>query len=93
MDSVCSCECLLVLLSSFHVAPLSQQIYSGQFLSDKSVKTGVEVEVIGLPGDPKKKYRTKWSTTPNSINPVWNEEPFVFEKVCLSARTPLGALL
>lgn len=57
------------------------QIYSGQFLSDKSVKTGVEVEVIGLPGDPKKKYRTKWSTTPNAINPVWNEEPFVFEKV------------
>lgn len=57
------------------------QIYSGQFLSDKNVKTGVEVEVIGLPGDPKKKYRTKWSTTPNAINPVWNEEPFVFEKV------------
>lgn len=45
------------------------------------MKTGVEVEVIGLPGDPKKKYRTKWSTTPNAINPVWNEEPFVFEKV------------
>lgn len=42
----------------------------------------MEVEVIGLPGDPKKKYRTKWSTTPNAINPVWNEEPFVFEKVC-----------
>ena len=59
------------------------QIYSGQFLSDKSVKTGVEVEVIGLPGDPKKKYRTKWSATPNAINPVWNEEPFVFEKVCV----------
>lgn len=58
-----------------------QQIYSGQFLSDKNVKTGVEVEVIGLPGDPKKKYRTKWSPTPNAINPVWNEEPFVFEKV------------
>ena len=59
------------------------QIYSGQFLSDKNVKTGVEVEVIGLPGDPKKKYRTKWSPTPNAINPVWNEEPFVFEKVCV----------
>lgn len=40
--------------------------------------------MIGLPGDPKKKYRTKWSTTPNAINPVWNEEPFVFEKVCIS---------
>lgn len=51
-------------------------------MSDKSVKTGVEVEVVGLPGDPKKKYRTKWSTTPNAINPVWNEEPFTFDKVC-----------
>lgn len=68
-----------------HVGPptLSRQIYSGQFLSEKNVKTGVEVEVIGLPGDPKKKFRTKWSPTPNAINPVWNEEPFVFEKVCV----------
>ncbi|RVE57067.1 hypothetical protein OJAV_G00212650 [Oryzias javanicus] len=64
-------------------------IYSGQFLSDKSVKTGVEVEVIGLPGDPKKKYRTKWSTTPNAINPVWNEEPFVFEKILLPEMASL----
>ncbi|KTF81095.1 hypothetical protein cypCar_00046184, partial [Cyprinus carpio] len=58
-------------------------IYSGQFLSDKHVKTGVEVELIGLPKDPKRKYRTKWSTTPNGINPEWNEEPFVFEKILL----------
>ncbi|KAA8582327.1 hypothetical protein FQN60_009067 [Etheostoma spectabile] len=64
-------------------------IYSGQFLSDKNVKTGVEVEVIGLPGDPKKKYRTKWSTTPNAINPVWNEEPFVFEKILLPEMASL----
>lgn len=71
-------DCTCVLSNLMH---LSQQIYSGQFLCEKSVKTGVEVEVIGLPGDPKKKYRTKWSTTPNAINPVWNEEPFVFEKV------------
>ncbi|XP_068577941.1 1-phosphatidylinositol 4,5-bisphosphate phosphodiesterase beta-2 [Cebidichthys violaceus] len=62
---------------------LTIKIYSGQFLSDKNVKTGVEVELIGLPGDPKKKHRTKWSTTPNAINPVWNEEPFVFEKILL----------
>lgn len=65
---------------------LFDQIYSGQFLSEKSVKTGVEVEVIGLPGDPKKKYRTKWTTTPNAINPVWNEEPFVFEKVSTNVQ-------
>ncbi|XP_029349332.1 1-phosphatidylinositol 4,5-bisphosphate phosphodiesterase beta-2 [Echeneis naucrates] len=68
---------------------LTIKIYSGQFLSDKSVKTGVEVEVIGLPGDPKKKYRTKWSSTPNSINPVWNEEPFVFEKILLPEMASL----
>lgn len=70
--------------------PPPRQIYSGQFLSDKSVKTGVEVEVIGLPGDPKKKYRTKWSTTPNAINPVWNEEPFVFEKVRMRGSCQLA---
>uniref|UniRef100_A0AAQ6II69 Phosphoinositide phospholipase C n=1 Tax=Anabas testudineus TaxID=64144 RepID=A0AAQ6II69_ANATE len=64
-------------------------IKAGQFLSDKSVKTGVEVEVIGLPGDPKKKYRTKWTTTPNAINPVWNEEPFVFEKILLPEMASL----
>ncbi|XP_030574955.1 1-phosphatidylinositol 4,5-bisphosphate phosphodiesterase beta-2 [Archocentrus centrarchus] len=68
---------------------LTIKIYSGQFLSDKNVKTGVEVEVIGLPGDPKKKYRTKWSTTPNAINPVWNEEPFVFEKILLPEMASL----
>ncbi|KAM9842970.1 1-phosphatidylinositol 4,5-bisphosphate phosphodiesterase beta-2 [Aulostomus maculatus] len=68
---------------------LTIKIYSGQFLSEKNVKTGVEVEVIGLPGDPKKKYRTKWSTTPNAINPVWNEEPFVFEKILLPEMASL----
>ncbi|XP_014326934.1 1-phosphatidylinositol 4,5-bisphosphate phosphodiesterase beta-2 [Xiphophorus maculatus] len=68
---------------------LTIKIYSGQFLCEKSVKTGVEVEVIGLPGDPKKKYRTKWSTTPNAINPVWNEEPFVFEKILLPEMASL----
>ncbi|XP_061751423.1 1-phosphatidylinositol 4,5-bisphosphate phosphodiesterase beta-2 [Nerophis ophidion] len=68
---------------------LTIKIYSGQFLSDKNVRTGVEVEVIGLPGDPKKKYRTKWSTTPNSINPVWNEDPFVFEKILLPEKASL----
>ncbi|KAL1257395.1 hypothetical protein QQF64_010639 [Cirrhinus molitorella] len=62
---------------------LTIKIYSGQFLSDKNVKTGVEVELIGLPKDPKRKYRTKWTTTPNAINPEWNEEPFVFEKILL----------
>ncbi|KAG7466337.1 hypothetical protein MATL_G00163620 [Megalops atlanticus] len=68
---------------------LTVKVYSGQFLSDKNVKTGVEVEVIGLPGDPKRKYRTKWSATANAINPVWNEEPFVFEKILLPEMASL----
>ncbi|CAL8272202.1 unnamed protein product [Merluccius merluccius] len=68
---------------------LSIKIYSGQFLSDKSAKTGVEAEIIGLPGDPKKKFRTKWTTTPNAINPVWNEEPFVFDKILLPEMASL----
>uniref|UniRef100_A0A674EIW4 1-phosphatidylinositol 4,5-bisphosphate phosphodiesterase n=1 Tax=Salmo trutta TaxID=8032 RepID=A0A674EIW4_SALTR len=72
---------------------LTIKIYSGQFLSDKSVKTGVEVEIIGLPGDPKKKYRTRWSTTPNAINPVWNEEPFVFEKILLPDMASLRVVV
>lgn len=57
------------------------QVISGQFLSERSVRTYVEVELFGLPGDPKRRYRTKLSPTANSINPVWDEEPFVFEKV------------
>ncbi|XP_072284973.1 1-phosphatidylinositol 4,5-bisphosphate phosphodiesterase beta-2 isoform X2 [Pyxicephalus adspersus] len=62
---------------------LSITIISGQFLSDKSVKTYVEVELFGLPGDPKRKYKTKLTSSANSINPVWKEEPFVFEKILM----------
>uniref|UniRef100_A0A8C4J8Q4 1-phosphatidylinositol 4,5-bisphosphate phosphodiesterase n=1 Tax=Dromaius novaehollandiae TaxID=8790 RepID=A0A8C4J8Q4_DRONO len=50
---------------------LSVTILSGQFLSDRSVKTYVEVELFGLPRDTKRKYRTKLTSTANSINPVW----------------------
>ncbi|XP_030071046.1 1-phosphatidylinositol 4,5-bisphosphate phosphodiesterase beta-2 [Microcaecilia unicolor] len=62
---------------------LSITILSGQFLSDRSVKTYVEVELFGLPGDPKRKYKTKLTSSPNSINPVWKEEAFVFEKILM----------
>ncbi|KFQ51811.1 1-phosphatidylinositol 4,5-bisphosphate phosphodiesterase beta-2, partial [Nestor notabilis] len=58
-------------------------ILSGQFLSDRSVKTYVEVELFGLPRDTKRKYRTKLASTANSINPVWKEEAFVFEKIMM----------
>uniref|UniRef100_A0A8C3HJ60 1-phosphatidylinositol 4,5-bisphosphate phosphodiesterase n=1 Tax=Chrysemys picta bellii TaxID=8478 RepID=A0A8C3HJ60_CHRPI len=62
---------------------LSITILSGQFLSERSVKTYVEVELFGLPGDPKRKYRTKLTSSANSLNPVWKEEAFVFEKILM----------
>ncbi|XP_058397204.1 1-phosphatidylinositol 4,5-bisphosphate phosphodiesterase beta-2 isoform X2 [Diceros bicornis minor] len=62
---------------------LSITVISGQFLSERSVRTYVEVELFGLPGDPKRRYRTKLSPSTNSINPVWKEEPFVFEKILM----------
>jgi len=65
-------------------------VISGQFLSERSVRTYVEVELFGLPGDPKRRYRTKLSPSTNSINPVWKEEPFVFEKVGARPRVGRG---
>ncbi|NWV35396.1 PLCB2 phosphodiesterase, partial [Grantiella picta] len=62
---------------------VSVTVLSGQFLSDRSVKTYVEVELLGLPRDAKRKHRTKLTSTANSINPVWKEEPFVFEKIMM----------
>uniref|UniRef100_A0A6I8SSV8 1-phosphatidylinositol 4,5-bisphosphate phosphodiesterase n=1 Tax=Xenopus tropicalis TaxID=8364 RepID=A0A6I8SSV8_XENTR len=62
---------------------VSITILSGQFLCEKCVKTYVEVELFGLPGDPKRKYKTKVTSVPNTINPVWKEEPFVFEKILM----------
>ncbi|KAM4013655.1 1-phosphatidylinositol 4,5-bisphosphate phosphodiesterase beta-2 isoform 3-T3 [Anomaloglossus baeobatrachus] len=68
---------------------LAITIISGQFLSDKSVKTYVEVELFGLPGDPKRKYKTKLTSTANSINPVWKEEPYMFEKILMPEMASL----
>ncbi|XP_020291177.1 1-phosphatidylinositol 4,5-bisphosphate phosphodiesterase classes I and II isoform X2 [Pseudomyrmex gracilis] len=58
-------------------------VISAQFLIDKRVGTYVEVEMYGLPADTvRKKFRTK--TVPNNgINPIYDEEPFVFKKVVL----------
>jgi hypothetical protein len=51
-------------------------------LSDKRVGTFVEVDMYGLPADTVRRRRTK--TIPaNGINPVYDEEPFVFKKVVL----------
>ncbi|NXE98759.1 PLCB2 phosphodiesterase, partial [Menura novaehollandiae] len=64
-------------------ASTARPVLSGQFLSDRSVKTYVEVELLGLPRDTKRKYRTKLTSTANSINPVWKKEAFVFEKIMM----------
>lgn len=56
---------------------------AGQFLSDKKVGTYVEVEMYGLPTDTiRKEFRTR-VVPANGLNPVYNEEPFLFRKVVL----------
>ncbi|XP_057656050.1 1-phosphatidylinositol 4,5-bisphosphate phosphodiesterase classes I and II [Diorhabda carinulata] len=58
-------------------------VISGQFLTDKRVGTYVEVEMYGLPADTvRKRFRTKVIPN-NGINPVYDEDPFVFKKVVL----------
>nr|XP_023015853.1 1-phosphatidylinositol 4,5-bisphosphate phosphodiesterase classes I and II [Leptinotarsa decemlineata] len=58
-------------------------VISGQFLTDKRVGTYVEVEMYGLPADTvRKRFKTKVVQN-NGINPVYDEEPFVFKKVVL----------
>ena len=56
---------------------------AGQFLSDKKVGTYVEVDMYGLPTDTiRKEFRTKVIPS-NGLNPVYNEDPFIFRKVVL----------
>ncbi|KAF6210454.1 hypothetical protein GE061_013560 [Apolygus lucorum] len=62
---------------------VSIHVISGQFLTDKRVGTYVEVDMYGLPADTvRKRFRTKIAPN-NGINPVYDEEPFVFKKVVL----------
>lgn len=64
-------------------AQCSVQVISGQFLSDKKVGTYVEVDMYGLPTDTiRKEYRTK-CVPANGLNPLYNQQPFVFRKVVL----------
>lgn len=62
------------------------QVISGQFLTDKKVGVYVEVDMFGLPADTKRKYRTKTSNG-NSLDPVWDDEMFVFNKVTSSRQS------
>ena len=62
---------------------VSIKVISGQMLSDKKINTCVEVDMYGLPTDTvRKKWKTK-TVISNGINPVYDEEPFVFKKVVL----------
>lgn len=64
-------------------AQCSVQVISGQFLSDKKVGTYVEVDMYGLPTDTiRRECRTRMVPS-NGLNPVYNEEPFIFRKVVL----------
>ncbi|KAF2902540.1 hypothetical protein ILUMI_03640 [Ignelater luminosus] len=64
-------------------AQCSVQVISGQFLSDKKVNTYVEVDMYGLPTDTiRREFRTR-IVPGNGLNPVYNEEPFLFRKVVL----------
>ncbi|XP_063042319.1 1-phosphatidylinositol 4,5-bisphosphate phosphodiesterase beta-3 isoform X2 [Engraulis encrasicolus] len=57
-------------------------ILSAQFLTERKVGVYVEVDMFGLPSDTKRKYRTRTSNN-NSLDPVWTDESFVFNKVIL----------
>lgn len=70
-----------MILNQTHVFFLSFQVISGQWLTEKKVGTYVEVDMYGLPADTvRRKYKTKIVPN-NTINPVYDEEPFVFKKV------------
>ena len=57
-------------------------VIAGQFLSDKRVGTYVEVDMYGLPTDTiRKEFRTKLIPA-NGLNPIYNDDPFCFRKVC-----------
>lgn len=65
----------------FHPTSVLLQVISGQFLSDKKIGTYVEVDMYGLPTDTiRKEFRTRMVMN-NGLNPVYNEESFVFRKV------------
>uniref|UniRef100_W5LF86 1-phosphatidylinositol 4,5-bisphosphate phosphodiesterase n=1 Tax=Astyanax mexicanus TaxID=7994 RepID=W5LF86_ASTMX len=68
------------------------KIVSGQFLTDKKVGVYVEVDMFGLPADTKRKFRTKTSNN-NSMDPVWDDEAFVFSKVVLPTLASLRVAL
>lgn len=84
VDANCFFLLFFLPLDHHNVSPFDlHQVISGQFLTDKKVGTYVEVDMFGLPTDTKRKYRTKTSNG-NSLDPVWDDEMFVFNKVILA---------
>ncbi|KAM4714875.1 1-phosphatidylinositol 4,5-bisphosphate phosphodiesterase beta-3 [Anableps anableps] len=64
------------------------KVISGQFLSERKVGVYVEIDLFGIPSDTKRKYRTKTSNG-NSMDPMWDDETFVFYKVILPSLASL----
>lgn len=80
MDIFC-CFLRFFQVDGIIAGTVSITVLSGQFLSDKKIGTYVEVDMYGLPADTvRKKFRTR-VVRENGINPVYDEEPFVFKKV------------
>ncbi|CAI4223333.1 unnamed protein product [Auanema sp. JU1783] len=64
-------------------AHCSVRVIGAQFLTERKIGTYVEVEMYGLPTDTiRKEHKTK-VVAGNGLNPVYNEDPFVFRKVVL----------
>lgn len=77
------CNSIFIQVDGIIAGTVSITVLSGQFLSDKKVGTYVEVDMFGLPADTvRKKFRTR-IVRDNAINPVYDDEPFVFKKVVL----------
>ena len=74
---------ILVLLLSVIFISLSS---TGHLLTERKAGTYVEVDMYGLPADTvRRRFRTR-TVTPNGINPIFNEDAFVFKKVRCSVQ-------
>eukprot|EP00112_Aurelia_sp_Birch-Aquarium-sp1_P001907 Seg1208.8 transcript_id=Seg1208.8/GoldUCD/mRNA.D3Y31 product="1-phosphatidylinositol 4 5-bisphosphate phosphodiesterase beta-1" protein_id=Seg1208.8/GoldUCD/D3Y31 len=68
---------------------ISVKVISGQCLTEKKTGTYVEVDMFGLPADTvRRKFRTKVIQN-NGLNPIYDEEPFLFKKVILPSLAVL----
>ena len=67
------------------------QVISGLFLTDKRTNLVVEAEMYGLPADTvRRQFTKKKSSAPH---PMWNEDYFVFKRVCVCLSVCLSVCL